>query len=426
MKETYFLSPSGSVSNSNFASAQGGLLTENYSHPGSLSNLEDAADIVLKNGIARAIADAQSIFSEDDAFTALFSDTGIVVEAESGSFDGKAKSKAKVTAAFEVGANETFSFETIADLFLEAKEIENPDAEFSRVRSGSSFLLVDVTDEDNSEIIDYAVVSGRLISSQKIGRARVGSTRNVSITQRQVDRDVNGNNGTDSVSAFVTARYERQFDRDTRLALIQTDTSTTKVIEDPLIDRLGSGVTYGSINKDRLEGNHRSNKIYASLGNDRLFGNGGDDILEAGSGNDRAVGGRGDDKINGGRGNDNLLGGLGNDEILGGEDDDTLTGGRGSDTMTGGRDDDTFAFIRNRSLRSGELDTITDFQPGLDTIEFRGWGRLNANAWFDNALADDRFIDTSQGALFKSNYGGEVLFEGIDVSDLSASDFSFV
>ncbi|MBE9040380.1 hypothetical protein IQ235_06185 [Oscillatoriales cyanobacterium LEGE 11467] len=425
MQDTHFLRPSGSVSNDNFAFAQGGLVTENYSHQPSLDVLEDDADVVLEDGIAEAFAEAQSTFSRDDAFTALFSETGIVVEAESGSFNGTAKSKAKVTAAFEVGAHETFSFDAIADLSIDAKEIENPDAEYSRARSGASFLLLDVTDSNNPQIVDYSAATGRLISSQKVGRVRLGSTGNVTLIERQIDRDVDGNNGTDSVEAFVVARYERRFNRDTRLALIQVDASTVKVVEDALIDRLGSGVSYGSIRNDRLRGNNRSNKIYASLGNDRLFGYGGDDILEAGRGNDRAVGGRGNDKINGARGNDNLFGGPGNDEILGGEDDDTLTGGRGSDTMTGGDGSDTFVFVRNRSLRSGEVDIITDFEPGVDTIEFRGWSGLNPQAWFNDAIADDRFVNTSDGTRFFSNYGGEVLFEGISVNDLSGSDFSF-
>ena len=425
MQDTHFLQPSGSVANDNFAFAQGGLVTENYSHPASLEVLEDDADVVLEAGIAEAIAEAQSTFSADDAFTALFSETGLVVEAESGSFDGTAESEAKVRAAFEVGANETFSFDAIADLSIDAKEIEDPDAEFSRARSGASFLLMDVTDEANPKILDYSAVSGRLISSQRVGRVRIGSTGNFTVTERQIDRDVDGNNGTDSVSALVAGRYERRFNRDTRLALIQVEASTVKVVEDALIDGLGSGVTYGSIRNDRLHGNNSSNKIYASLGNDRVFGYGGDDILETGRGDDRAVGGNGNDKIHGAHGNDELLGNRGNDEIVGGEDDDTLTGGRGSDEMTGGDGSDTFVFVRDRSLLTGEVDVITDFEPGVDTIEFRGWSGLNPQTWFNDAVADERFANTSQGTRFFSNYGGEVLFEGISVNDLSGSDFYF-
>jgi len=54
----------------------------------------------------------------------------------------------------------------------------------------------------------------------------------------------------------------------------------------------------------------------------------------------------------------------GRDTLTGTAGDDVFTGGTGADTLTGGAGADLFVFT---SLRDG-LDTITDFQPGIDRI----------------------------------------------------------
>jgi len=54
----------------------------------------------------------------------------------------------------------------------------------------------------------------------------------------------------------------------------------------------------------------------------------------------------------------------GRDVIIGTPGDDVLTGGLGADTLTGGAGADQFVFS---SLRDG-VDTITDFQPGIDRV----------------------------------------------------------
>ena len=76
-----------------------------------------------------------------------------------------------------------------------------------------------------------------------------------------------------------------------------------------------------------------------------------------GDGNDTAYGGLGADSIDGGNDNDRLRGKLG---------DDRLDGGLGNDTMTGGADEDEFYF--STAIGVGNVDTITDFVHGEDTI----------------------------------------------------------
>lgn len=92
--------------------------------------------------------------------------------------------------------------------------------------------------------------------------------------------------------------------------------------------------------------------------NDVFFGTAGDDEMEGEEGNDYLLGNAGDDTLDGGAGNDRIVGGTGNDSI---------TGGAGNDLMAGGTGHDVFIFDGS----SGN-DTITDFNPLEDRIEFDG------------------------------------------------------
>lgn len=124
-------------------------------------------------------------------------------------------------------------------------------------------------------------------------------------------------------------------------------------------------------------------------------------------------------------------GGEGDDELWGFEVD-YLNGGPGDDTLilhnsgtaSGGEGADTFRFFGSRV--DGVV--IKDFQPGVDKIELSSVG-------FDLTFESDikRLLETSSGnrldlgSIFLPDTGdtdhGIVTFEGIQVSDLSVSDF---
>jgi len=63
--------------------------------------------------------------------------------------------------------------------------------------------------------------------------------------------------------------------------------------------------------------------------------------------------------LNGGNGYDTLVGGAGNDKIAGGQNADVMTGNKGADT-----------FSWNESVEGN--DTITDFDPDTDKLQFTG------------------------------------------------------
>ena len=106
--------------------------------------------------------------------------------------------------------------------------------------------------------------------------------------------------------------------------------------------------------------------LETGAGDDRIFSNLGDDIVRAGFGNDSVDGGQGNDQLFGGVGSDTIYGGVGNDTVDGGEGADILFATAGADTLTGGPGSDVFRF---ESGSNYELDTITDFTPGADTIQ---------------------------------------------------------
>ena len=133
-------------------------------------------------------------------------------------------------------------------------------------------------------------------------------------------------------------------------------------------DTLGGGAGEDVLSTDNeqvvaedliLGGGRGEDALEGGAGDDRLRGRGGDDTLEGGAGDDILRGDKGDDTLDGGAGDDRLIGGTG---------EDTLEGGAGDDTLTGGKGDDTF--IQDFS-QPGE-DTITDFNPNQDVIDFGG------------------------------------------------------
>ena len=117
-------------------------------------------------------------------------------------------------------------------------------------------------------------------------------------------------------------------------------------------------------------GNDQNNYLYGNSENNLLMGLGGIDVLFSYGGEDTLEGGDGHDQLNGGEGNDLLNGGEGNDVLIGGNGKDTLIGGSGKDILTGGNGEDIFQFMDI----SDSGDTITDFEVGIDQLDFTNLG----------------------------------------------------
>lgn len=225
------------------------------------------------------------------------------------------------------------------------------------------------------------------------------------------------------MTSFSNGTYQRIFSNDTQLAIAAINASATKLFGDTLIGKLGNDVRYGSIWSDYLRGTIRGDKMYGSAGNDILDGNRGDDILEGGGGKDRLFGHLGNDKLHGGSGDDTLRGSSDNDTLVGGDDNDYLVGGYGSDVMTGNGGEDKFVYEGYINLLPGEFDIIKDFEVSKDKLVLKGWDDFDADQLFSDAVSQGLITNTENGALLNPGIGGQLLFENVDISALSGSDF---
>jgi serralysin len=439
MANTLFLQPSSPLDNSNpnYARATGGAVFSDYSQTASGTLTVAETDSLVKGGVSAAIADAQAVFSNDPNFSALFTDS--VVIGIGGTSQGSSSSEAKVIASFSVAQNQTFSFDFAAGLQLQAKEIENPNAEYNQAEGKTSFLVLDTSDAKRPKVLDYFGMNGKLISSEQIGdlNFRYSRDNHVTITNQQKTTDIDGNNGVDFVTGAASGKYQRQFESDTNITIVELNNSDTKFKQDTVIGKLGSDVTYGTIWNDKidgtkdadgkttkgqegdhqLKGNNNADKIYGSLGDDQIHGEEGDDILEGGSGND---------KLDGGDGNDQLYGSYDNDTLTGGSGNDTLVGGVGNDVMWGDQGNEFFLFQNGDSLLTGELDVIKDFKVDQDQMGLQGWGTINASDLLGGiATSPFQISDTQDGTLLSSSSGGKVLLSGVNSTQLSAQNFMF-
>ncbi|NJN29413.1 MAG: serine hydrolase [Synechococcales cyanobacterium RM1_1_8] len=120
---------------------------------------------------------------------------------------------------------------------------------------------------------------------------------------------------------------------------------------------------FGSNGDDNLTGGSGNDNLYGNEGQNTFMGMAGNDQLFGGNQSDIAFGGEGDDVIYGNEGRDLLSGDAGDDALFGGGGDDVLLGVTGNDTLYGNHGSDLFVFGRGDGL-----DTIVDFQVGMDRI----------------------------------------------------------
>ena len=266
-----------------------------------------------------------------------------------------------------------------------------------------------------------------------------------------------GGDGADVMDGGSGTDYARYDDANYGNLMIRLDNSTlntgaaavgdTYAGIEGLVGGLGNDTVFGNITDNFLFGGGGTDLIYGGIGNDYLSGDAGADNLWGGEGADAHVGGndagidyaRYDDAnygnltlrldnatFNAGAaavgdtytGIEGLVGGAGADVIIGNASAnylfgqggaDYIDGQGGSDYLNGGADADRFRF--STALGAGNIDTIADFQHGVDDI-------LLAQAIFAaigaSLTADEFRIGSAQDAndfILYDNITGQLYYD---------------
>lgn len=219
----------------------------------------------------------------------------------------------------------------------------------------------------------------------------------------------------------------RQVDTGNNKLVISDDAGSVHVVSGSLIGQTATGVQLiiGSDQADKvlaqaglswdgvIQTGGGNDVVIGSDGDNQVFGEGGADRLYGRGGADRLDGGAGRDLLSGGQGRDVLTGGAGQDQLFGDVSADRLDGGGGDDALTGGAGADVFVFTDGFGL-----DRVTDFQAGVDRLDFAGhFGVVD--------FADLTIAQTADGASIADGSGGVILLLGVDAVTVTADQFVF-
>jgi Ca2+-binding RTX toxin-like protein len=134
------------------------------------------------------------------------------------------------------------------------------------------------------------------------------------------------------------------------------------------------------------------------------------------SGVDNVIAGSGNNTIIGNNDGDVLVGGTGNDTLKGGTGNDVIAGGNGTNTMTGGGGNNTFVFTPG-SFK----DTVVDFHPGNDVLDFQGFPGLTAQNLNSQILADVTSAHTAMTTMIQLAANEQVTLVGVTYNQLASS-----
>ena len=146
---------------------------------------------------------------------------------------------------------------------------------------------------------------------------------------------------------------------------------------------------------------------------------------------DNLAGSTTDDQVFGFDGNDLLAGGSGADFLHGGNGSDVLVGGAGGDALFGGAGADMFVYLTaSDSSQTSGIDTLIDFETGIDRIDLRALSVTGASILQRQGGGSYLFVTTSAGQTLTLNsnqtlFAGDLLLTqavGVHVGGTSASE----
>jgi Ca2+-binding RTX toxin-like protein len=342
----------------------------------------------------------------------------------------------------------------------------------------------DTVHENPNEGIDTVVASGNHVLGENF--ENVTLTGNASFADgNELDNVIIGNDADNVLSGLGGDDYiDGGAGADQMFGGTGNDTYVVDSYDDVVVEHVNEGndsvithlnhvleanvenITLTGETSSFADGNALDNVIIGNAGDNVLSGLDGDDYIDGGAGADQMFGGTGNDtyvvdnagdvigesadqgtdtveaSVNYALGNnlENLtltgsaaIDGTGN--ALG----NTITGNAAANVLSGGAGADTFVF--NTALGSGNVDTLSDFEAGVDMIHLDqgifaglGAGALAASAFAFGTAGDgdDRIIyDQDSGALYfdidGSGEGAQVQFAQLDAGlGMTHSDFFVV
>jgi Ca2+-binding RTX toxin-like protein len=157
--------------------------------------------------------------------------------------------------------------------------------------------------------------------------------------------------------------------------------------------------------------------LIGSFRNDTLKGTNGPETLEGGNGDDLLIGLGGADMLVGAEGADSIQGQGGNDTVEGGLGDDVLSGGASA------RDYFVFHEYHEREPVDATWghDVITDFEDGLDLIDFRNSAEFGREIQFSDLTITQDGADT----LITGPDDESIRLLNISASNITSADFLF-
>lgn len=187
-------------------------------------------------------------------------------------------------------------------------------------------------------------------------------------------------------------------------------------------------------------GDHSAESVTGTNKSDTISTGGGPQEIEGLNGSDEIHAGGGPDIVYGGNGRDSLYGEGGPDMLFGGNGPDILVGGPSMDTLTGGLGPDSFVFNAPSDVPGhgpcdeGRRETITDFQPGDDVIDFSAMNLILGlsdaptafHAWTEQVGADTvLYVDTDGNLAGAHPAEMGIVLSDLQMSALSEDDFLF-
>jgi Ca2+-binding RTX toxin-like protein len=231
--------------------------------------------------------------------------------------------------------------------------------------------------------------------------------------------------------------------------------------KDTLVGTSLADTIFGGADDDTIDGGAGIDKMFGDTGNDTFLGGDGADTMDGGADVDTVTyaqstsgvkvslatglgyGGQAEgdtlisienvtgtqyrDILVGSEGRNTINGGQGNDLISAGGDNDVVIGGYGNDVLGGGSGSDTFVFSSAHFFggNNNGVDVITDFQVGVDVLEFRtsGWsGHVES-------LNDLSFSQVGNDTVISfGNQGESITLTGVNLAELhlhASTDFLF-